>query len=77
MTEVLLDEKQAAAFLKLKVHTMQVWRLKGYGPPHLRLSARAVRYRESDLNAWLQTRTRQSTSDVGAPVGDSDAATVQ
>ena len=40
------------------------WRLSGYGPPHLKLG-RLVRFRLSDLKAWLKSCERASTSDRG------------
>lgn len=37
--------------------------LRGDGPPMVRLSARMVRYRRSDVEAWLASRTVRSTSE--------------
>jgi len=34
-----------------------------HSPPHLKLG-RSVRYRWSDVEAWLETRQRQSTSEA-------------
>lgn len=52
----LLDEKQAADFLSVKPGTLAIWRCTGrWSLPFLRVG-RAVRYRRSDLEAWLATR---------------------
>jgi predicted DNA-binding transcriptional regulator AlpA len=50
----LLDEKQAAQFLGVKVRTMRLWRLTRH-LPHLKISSRVVRYRQHDLDGWLNS----------------------
>ena len=60
-----LTEREAAAWAGLSAATLQNWRVKGYGPPWLKLSARAICYRTSDVEAWLASRERRSTSDTG------------
>lgn len=60
----LITEGEAADLLTLSVKTLRNWRLSGYGPPHLKVG-RLVRYRQSDLKAWLKTCERASTSDRG------------
>lgn len=42
--------------------TLERWQQAGDGPQFVRVG-RAVRYRQSDLDAWLECRTRTSTSD--------------
>jgi excisionase family DNA binding protein len=59
--EPLLTENQAAEFLNLSTRTLQAWRIKGGGPRFARLG-RAVRYRQADLNEWLESRTLVHTS---------------
>ncbi|MFC3300204.1 Predicted transcriptional regulator [Arthrobacter agilis] len=39
------------------------WRYMGMGPKFVKIG-RAVRYRESDINAWLDGQTRQRTGDT-------------
>lgn len=57
-TSALLDEKQAAEFLDVSPGTLSVWRSTGrYAIPFLKVG-RCVRYRQSDLVAWLELRTR-------------------
>ena len=56
----LLDEKQAASFLTLSPGTLSVWRSTGrYSLPFIKVG-RLVRYRLSDLNAWLDNQSRNS-----------------
>lgn len=54
----LMDPRTTAAFLAVHVLTLADWRCKGTGPAYLKLGA-AVRYRRSDLEAWLESRTRK------------------
>ena len=61
----LLRERQAADLLTLSVKTLRNWRLSGFGPSYLVVGKRMVRYRASDLNAWLKTCKRSSTTDRG------------
>jgi predicted DNA-binding transcriptional regulator AlpA len=58
----LLTEKDVAATLGLQPATLRNWRVKGEGPPFVRLSRRAVRYRRTDVDQWLASRVRRSTS---------------
>ncbi len=60
----LLKTQQAANYLALSVTTLEKYRVYGGGPSFVRLG-RAVRYRTADLNAWLESRVRTSTSDNG------------
>lgn len=54
----LLDEKQAATLLNVKPGTLSVWRSTGrYAIPFVKVG-RSVRYRLSDLQAWIEGRTQ-------------------
>jgi excisionase family DNA binding protein len=54
----LLDETEAAQYLTLSPGTLSVWRSTGrYKIPFVKVGRR-VRYRRSDLLAWLESRTR-------------------
>ena len=56
----LLDDKAAAAVLDVAPGTLSVWRSTGrYALPFLKIG-RKVRYRRSDLDAWLAARVRES-----------------
>jgi hypothetical protein len=60
--ETLLNPHEAAAALRLSPHTLKKLRVSGRGPRFIRAN-RTIRYRQSDLRAWLDGRVRQSTSD--------------
>lgn len=54
----LLDEAEAARFLTVSPGTLSVWRSTGrYSIPFVKVGRR-VRYRRTDLEAWLDQRTR-------------------
>jgi hypothetical protein len=63
LAPILLTTPEAARLLMFKPKTLEELRRRGGGPPFVRLSRRAVRYRLSDLNAWLATRTFESTAE--------------
>ena len=53
--DVLLKESQAALILGVSPRAMQKWRSNGRGPVFVRISARCIRYRTSDLAKWTGT----------------------
>ena len=52
----LLKEARVAEILSTSVRTLQAWRLKGMGPPYVRVG-RAVRYGHADLVEWIEANT--------------------
>ena len=62
----LLTTAEAAYLLGLSVRTLETLRLRGGGPTFIALRTRAVRYQRDDLNAWIASRRRTSTSDTGS-----------
>ena len=57
MSDVLLTTAEAAEILGVKPETLTVWRcVKRYDLPYVRVG-RSIRYRQSDLEAWLERRT--------------------
>jgi predicted DNA-binding transcriptional regulator AlpA len=60
----LLTEIEAADFLGYTIRALQNWRLRGGGPPFIRISGRSVRYRRRDLIAWIESRSVRSTSEA-------------
>lgn len=62
----LINEREAATLLGLSVKCLQGWRLRGGGPPFVKLG-RAVRYEVPALEAFVQDAVRRSTSDSGVP----------
>ncbi len=63
--ERLLTPIQAADFLSLTPRWLELKRYQGDGPPFVRVSARCIRYRLSDIEDWVDCRIRTSTSDLG------------
>jgi predicted DNA-binding transcriptional regulator AlpA len=60
--EQLMNETQAADILCYSVRALQNWRHCGGGPRFVKVSARSVRYRHSDLILWIESRTVSNTS---------------
>lgn len=59
-TRELVDEREAARVLDTAPGTLSVWRSTGrYALPFVKVG-RNVRYRRSDLIAWLEKRTRET-----------------
>lgn len=59
--EPLIDTNAAAVLLGLAPITLAKARVRGDGPPYVKLGA-SVRYRASDLMSWAAARVRTSTS---------------
>jgi excisionase family DNA binding protein len=58
----LLSDHDAAKYLDLANGTLAVWRCNGrYNIPFIKIGAK-VRYRRSDLDAWLESRTQKATA---------------
>jgi predicted DNA-binding transcriptional regulator AlpA len=60
----ILPERDTAQYIEWSVSTLRKSRLTGDGPPFLKLG-KSVRYRKSDVDQWLASRRRRSTSDPG------------
>lgn len=65
MTAALLTDRQAASQLGVSQSFLKKHRQTGFGPPFVRLSSRCCRYRQEDLDRWVEDRVRTSTSDTG------------
>jgi predicted DNA-binding transcriptional regulator AlpA len=65
MTEKVLSNDEAARFLGLSPRTLPGMRRRGDGPPFIRLGVRRLGYLESDLQKWVESQRRRSTSDTG------------
>jgi predicted DNA-binding transcriptional regulator AlpA len=55
-TERLMDIYEVAAFLNVSPGTLYHWLSQRRGPPCVRVSSRCVRWRRSDVNAWVSER---------------------
>ena len=49
------DNAGAAAFLGLQATTLEIWRTRREGPPHIKVG-KVVRYRMADLREWMEDR---------------------
>jgi predicted DNA-binding transcriptional regulator AlpA len=61
-TKRVLRAPEAAAYLGLSESTLAKRRLQGLKPAYLSLGGRAIGYAIDDLDAWLESCRRQSTS---------------
>jgi hypothetical protein len=59
---VLLTPKEAARLLKVSLSWLAKARMRGDGPPYIRVG-RAIRYGEAVLLQWTKSRQRLSTSE--------------
>jgi len=66
MQTQLLTTIQAAEILGVSKAFLERDRWAGARIPFIRVGSRAVRYRLSDLETYLASRVRRSTSDQGA-----------
>ncbi len=58
----LLSQGQAATILGLSPRTLERYRCTGFGPPYVK-GGRRVLYRPADLDIWIATKIRTSTSE--------------
>jgi hypothetical protein len=65
MTSKLVTTSQAAEILGIKPNTLEGWRIRGEGPPFLKIG-RLVKYDETDLIDYIKRQTRHSTSEENA-----------
>ncbi len=54
----LIDTKEHARIRGVSPSKIEHERLAGEGPPYIKTSRRCVRYRLSDVNAWLDVHRR-------------------
>jgi predicted DNA-binding transcriptional regulator AlpA len=57
----LRTEDETAARLNMKPQTLARWRVEGRGPRYVKCG-RAVRYRDADIEQFIEERVRDSTS---------------
>jgi len=60
-----ISVSEAAIYTGLAESTLNKLRLTGDGPRFLKLTARRVSYDTADLDEWLASKRRISTSDHG------------
>jgi predicted DNA-binding transcriptional regulator AlpA len=61
----LSSQRQAALAMHVSERTLERWRVAGDGPKHVRLG-RSIRYRLTDIEAYIASRVVSSTSEVTA-----------
>lgn len=52
--EELLTPEEVASQLKAKLKQLREWRYLRKGPPWFELQPRVIRYRRSELQAWIE-----------------------
>lgn len=63
MTEKLLNTSEASQYLGVTRDTLAVWRTtRRYELPYIKVG-RLVKYKQSDLDKWLNQRTREKIDD--------------
>jgi predicted DNA-binding transcriptional regulator AlpA len=60
---VLLTPKEAATRLKVSTSWLAKARMRGEGPPYVKVGRRAIRYIEAVVIQWMKGRQRMSTSE--------------
>jgi len=53
----LLNQDGAARLINVKSETLAAWRHRRQGPPYVKIGD-LVRYRDDQLHAWIEARTR-------------------
>ena len=59
MASAFFTPKELAEFLSVPISTVRHWKLIGKGPPAFKFG-RSVRYRVSDVEAWIEAQRVQS-----------------
>jgi hypothetical protein len=53
----LLTTAQCATWLGVSIQFLEIGRGKNYGPPHVSLAPRVIRYRRDEVSQWLRERS--------------------
>ena len=65
LTTAVKTTAEAAAYLNIQPTTLEQWRWNGKSPKFIKIG-RCVRYREMDLEAFLNERVYRSTTEAHA-----------
>ena len=57
----LLTEKDIAKIFKVKEQTVQMWRVRGTGPPYIVAGDRSIRFDPLEVESYIKSRQRKST----------------
>ncbi len=63
MSQSLLTNSEAAQYLNISKAFLERDRWAGARIPFVKIGSRAVRYRKSDLDSFIESQVRSSTSD--------------
>jgi hypothetical protein len=63
--EPLLTTVETAEIIKQKPRTLDSWRLRGFGPPYIQINDKNIRYRRSDVLAWIAKLRRNPAEGRG------------
>jgi hypothetical protein len=66
MGAIIVDQKEAAAVLRVQERTLEAWRQRGVGPQFLRYQTGkrgVVRYKMSDLVAYIESSAVQNSAE--------------
>lgn len=66
MSNTFLTTKEAAARVRLSPATLERMRVRGDGPPFLKLSQKRILYDNEQLDAWVRGQSFKSTSEYVA-----------
>lgn len=61
----ILKDETVAERLFTTPGTLSKWRLKGIGPPFVKIGPRGIAYPEEELERWLKANVQTSTSGGG------------
>lgn len=62
MDEELMDQHAFGRMVGITTKTAEAWRVRGFGPRYIKVGT-LVRYRKSDVRAWIESRIVSSTSE--------------
>ena len=63
MTIRLLTTKQAASYLSVSCSFLEKDRWRGARIPFVKIASRSIRYRQEDLDRYVESQTKFSTSE--------------
>lgn len=61
----LLKDARVAELIFTTPSTLSKWRLKGIGPPFVKIGPRGIAYPKDELEKWLKANVQTSTSGGG------------
>jgi predicted DNA-binding transcriptional regulator AlpA len=67
--DALLSTSQLAQWLGVSIQWLEIGRHRGYGPQFIRVTGRIIRYKRSDVLAWLDERAHRCTAEYGKVEG--------